>query len=150
MKNQTYRSIALAVWCMVFVRAVHATTVAEFLGPYDSDLTGWALVFSLLGGGIRTILSWQGNSCAVRSLAREAAWDALKASVAGMAAFFLIQALRGSGWAIPVEMRVGLILLAGWHRLSALGWMQKFIIERINAYSGKQDSKPLDPPKETP
>lgn len=150
MKTQILRNTALSVWCILFAKAVHATTVAEFLGPYDADLTMWALVFSLLGGGIRTILSWQGSSIAVKALAKEAAWDALKASVAGMAAFFLIQALRGAGWAIPVEMRVGLILLAGWHRLSALVWMQKFVTDRINAVAVKQDAKPLDPPKDTP
>lgn len=144
MKALTVRNAALAAWCFAFLHTVKATTLSEFMGPYDPDLKFWALSFSLLGGSIRSIMSWQGDSRAVKEIAREFAWNLFHASVAGMAAFILVQGLRGSGYAIASEVRVGSILLAGWHGKTALTWMIDFVKDRINAHAGKQDAKPLD------
>lgn len=141
MTIQTLRGVALAVWCFFFMRAVHGTTLAEFMGPYEPDLKYWALTFALLGGTLRSIRSWEGDERAVRTIAREFAWNLFHSAVSGFFAFILVQALRGSGWAIPQEVRVGCIMLAGWHGKTAIDWMWDFIKARIGAYASKQDGK---------
>jgi len=145
MKRNTVRGFAFFVWCFAFGHAVQASTLADFMGSYDPDLKFWALTFALLGGSIKSIMSWQGDTRAVRVVAGEFAWNLFHASVAGMAAFMLIQGLRGSGYAIASEVRVGCILLAGWHGKSALTWMVDFIKDRLTAHAVKHDAKPLDP-----
>jgi len=144
MKRNKLRSFAFAVWCLAFAHAVQATTMADFMGAYDPDLKYWALTFSLLGGSIKSIMSWEGDKRAVRQQASEFSWNLFHSAVAGMAAFMLIQGLRGSGYAIASEVRVGCILLAGWHGKSALTWMIDFIKNRLTAHAAKHDAKPLD------
>lgn len=127
MSRAVFITVLVALWAMVFSHTVRAATLAEFMGGYDGQLLQWAAVTSLLGGGLRTIFSLQSDIRIVREISIEASWDALKALVAGLLAFILIQALRSSGWAIPSEVRFAAVLVAGWSRLATLDLLRDWL-----------------------
>jgi hypothetical protein len=124
MSKDKFTILLLTFWSLLFAKTVKAATLSEFMGGYDGQLLQWAAATALLGGLLRTILSLQSDTRVVRHIAVEAAWDALKALVAGMLAFVLIQALRGAGYAVPSEVRFAAILVAGVARMSAIDWMR--------------------------
>lgn len=124
MNKDKYTLLLLSIWSLVFAQTVKAATLSEFMGGYDNQLLQWAAATALLGGLLRTILSLQSDVRVVKHIAIEAAWDALKALVAGLLVFLLIQALRGAGYAIPSEVRFAAILVAGVARMSAVDWLR--------------------------
>ena len=134
----------MTLWALMFVHAVRAATLNEFMGGYDQLLFQWAAASCLLGGGIRTILSLESDHRAVRDIASTAMWDALKSLVAGMLAFVAIQALRSSGLMIPSEVRFTAVLVAGWCRMAAFDWMLNAGREWLEARKAQVVNKPLD------
>lgn len=140
----------LFVWCLVVARAVQATTLADFVGPYEGQLLSWAAITALLGGMIRTILSLESDQRVIRDIAREAAWDAFKSLIAGMIAFFLIQALRSSGWQIPAEVRFAAVMAAGWQRIAAIDWIKSAVLGWLDARKGQVIETPMNQPKDAP
>jgi len=123
----------LFLWSVLVAKTVQATTLAQFVGPYETQLLQWAALTALLGGMIRTILSLESDKRVVHDIAREAAWDAFKSLIAGMLAFFLIQALRSSGWVIPAEVRFAAVMAAGWQRIAAVDWMRGAALAWLDA-----------------
>lgn len=146
MTRNGWTALALFVWCLVVVKTVQATTLGEFVGPYEGQLLQWAAITALLGGMIRTILSLESDKRVIRDIAREAAWDAFKSLIAGMLAFFLIQALRSSGWQIPSEVRFAAVMAAGWQRIAAVDWIKGAVLGWLDA----RKAQVIDKPKETP
>ena len=140
----------LFAWCLVVVKTVQATTLGEFVGPYEGQLLCWAAITALLGGVIRTILSLESDKRVIRDIAREAAWDAFKSLIAGMLAFFLIQALRSSGWQIPSEVRFAAVMAAGWQRIAAVDLIKGAVLGWLDARKVQVIDKPAQGPKETP
>lgn len=140
----------LFAWCLVVVKTVQATTLGEFVGPYEGQLLSWAAITALLGGVIRTILSLESDKRVIRDIAREAAWDAFKSLIAGMLAFFLIQALRSSGWQIPSEVRFAAVMAAGWQRIAAVDLIKGAVLGWLDARKVQVIDKPAQEPKETP
>lgn len=126
MKRVPLTLLLVFAWSLCFANVVKAATVQEFMGGYDPELLKWAAITSLLGGFLRTIFSLQSDARVVRQIAPEAAWDAGKALVAGMAAFILIQALRSWGYAIPSEVRFAAVLAAGVTREALLIFLRDF------------------------
>ncbi len=149
MKPEKFVVIALAVWALCFAHVIRAATLLEFMGPYDSSLLKWAALIALLGGVLRTIFSLQGKRI-VWALLPEAAWDAGKAVIAGVAVFWLIQALRSYGWPVPTEVRFGAVLVAGILRFTALFWLRDAGKEWLEARKAQIVNKPVNEPKETP
>lgn len=140
----------LFVWCLVVVKTVQATTLGDFVGPYEGQLLAWAAVTALLGGMIRTILSLESDKRVIKDIAREAVWDAFKSLTAGMVAFFLIQALRSSGWQIPAEVRFAAVMAAGWQRIAAVDWIKGAVLGWLDARKGQVTDTPMNQPKDTP
>ena len=140
----------LFVWCLMVAKAVQAATLADFVGTYEGQLLQWAALTALLGGIIRTILSLESDKRVIRDIAREAAWDAFKSLIAGMIAFFLIQALRSSGWQIPSEVRFAAVMAAGWQRIAAIDWMRGAVQGWLDARKVQVIDKPILEPKDAP
>lgn len=142
MKHREASTTALIfIWALLFTGLVRAATVSEFMGAYDGNLIFFAAGFSLLGGFIRTIISLQNDSRIVRDKVVEAAWDAAKALIAGMVAFFLIQALRSSGYSVPSEVRFGAVVAAGWSRMAMVDWLAGFVKKWAETKSGQINDK---------
>ena len=129
------------IWALMFSQLVRAATVSEFMGAYDGNLIFFAAGFSLLGGFIRTIISLQNDSRIVRDKAVEAAWDAAKALIAGMVMFFLIQALRSSGYPVPSEVRFGAVVAAGWSRMASVDWLASLVKRWAETKAGQINEK---------
>lgn len=123
----------LFLWTFLFVKTVKAATLAEFMGDYDSQLLQWAAATALLGGMVRTILSLESDKRVITDVLKTAGWDAVKALISGMIAFFVIQALRSAGLAVPSEIRFTAVLAAGWSRIAALDWILGTGLDWLNA-----------------
>lgn len=138
------------VWCFLVAKTAQATTLGEFLGPYDAQLIQWAALTALLGGMIRTILSLESDKRVIRDIAREAAWDAFKSLIAGMAAFALIQAMRSYGWQVPSEVRFAAVMAAGWQRIAAIDWMRGAVVGWLDSRKVQVMAAPIDQTKDMP
>ena len=151
MKHKNMTVFLSLAWVMTFAQMVRAVTLQEFMGPYDQDLVLWAAAFSLIGGVGRTIFSLQLRPI-VWALLPEALWDAAKAVVTGLCVFFVIQALRASGWMIPTEVRFGAVVAAGALRFTALFWLRDASRDWLEARKAQIVARPLDlaPPKDAP
>ena len=123
MKREAFTTVLVFVWTLMFTHLVRAATLAEFMGPYDPDLLFWAAGLSVIGGWLRTIMSLQGDDRVIVEKLQESLWDTLKALVAGLFTFFIIQAIRSSGYAVPNEVRFGAVVAAGWSRMAAVHWI---------------------------
>ena len=150
MKREATTTALVFVWALLFTQLVKAATVAEFMGAYDNNLIYYAAGFALLGGLIRTIMSLQNDSRIVREKLAEAAWDSAKALIAGMFVFFLIQALRSAGYLVPVEVRFGAVVAAGWARMASVDWLVGMVKDYAAAKSKQLADAPIDKPKEKP
>ena len=135
------------MWAILFFKTVQAATLGDFMGTYDNQLLQWAAATALLGGLIRTILSLESDKRIITDILKTALWDAGKALIAGMLTFFVIQAIRSSGVAIPSEIRYVVVLAAGWSRIAALDWIFNSGLEWLNARKAQIVNKPAD---ETP
>jgi len=140
----------LFMWCVLVAKSVQATTLGDFIGPYEAQLFAWAAITALLGGMIRTILSLESDKRVVREIAREAAWDAFKSLTAGMLAFLFIQALRSSGWQIPAEVRFAAVMAAGWQRIAAVDWIKGAVAEWLDARKAQVINSPSKSKKDIP
>lgn len=140
----------LFVWCLIVARTVQATTLGDFVGPYEAQLFSWAAITALLGGMIRTILSLESDKRVIRDIAREAVWDAFKSLTAGMIAFILIQALRASGWQIPAEVRFAAVMAAGWQRIAAVDWIKGAVLGWLDARKTQLADTPASQTKDAP
>lgn len=119
----------LFIWAFVVAKTVKATTIGQFIGPYEEELLVWATITAFLGGAVRTILSLESDKRPVMEIFKQALWDSLKSLISGLSAFFLVQALRSSGWTVSAEVRFASIMVAGWQRLSAFIWMKEIIYQ---------------------
>lgn len=142
MKREATTTALVFLWALMFSQLVKAVTMNEFVGNYDGNLVIFAAGFSFLGGFIRTILNLQSDNRIVRDKVVEAGWDAGKALVAGMVAFFLIQAIRSSGYAVPSEVRFGAIVAAGWSRMAMIDWLASLIKQWVESKVNKENDKP--------
>lgn len=149
MKHEKLTVFLFTLWALTFAKLVRAVTLQEFMGPYDQDLVLWAGAFALIGGLGRTIFSLQSRQI-VWTLLPEALWDAAKAVVTGLCVFFLIQALRASGWMVPTEVRFGAVVAAGALRFTALFWLSDAAREWLDARRSQFVATPLLPPKDPP
>ena len=139
--------VLLTIWAVLFAHTVKAATLSEFMGVYDWESLEWAGAIALLGGSLRTIFSLQSDRRIVREIAREAAWDALKALAAGLLAFIALEAIRAAGFPVPSEVKFGAILAAGIMRMSAVDWMRDAAFEWLDARKKQFVGKD---PKDTP
>ena len=143
----------LALWALVFAHTVKAATLAEFMAGYDYQSLRWAAGLALLGGALRTIISLQSDTRIVRVIAKEAAWDAFFALLAGLAAFVGLEAIRSLSFAVPSEVRFTAVLVAGIFRLDALKWMKVQGKQWAEGWIAKVSAKTLNeptPPKDAP
>ena len=127
MSRSFFVGLLAAGWMAVFAHTVRAATLSEFMGTYDSQLLQWAAVTAVLSGSLRTIFSLQSDTRIVREISVEAAWDAMKALTAGLLAFIFVEALRSTGWAVPIEIRFTAVLVAGWSRLATIDWFRDWL-----------------------
>ena len=123
MKRDLPITFLLCVWLMLISKLAQAATLTEFMGPYDPQLVFWAAGLSVVGGWSRTIMSLQGDDRIIIEKFEESMWDTLKALVAGLFTFFVIQAIRSTGYLIPNEVRFGAIVAAGWSRMASVYWI---------------------------
>jgi len=137
-------TMLMVLWALLFYKTVQAATLSEFMGGYDHALLQWAAATALLGGVIRTILSLESDKRVVRDILSTAAWDAIKALIAGMLAFVIVQAVRSAGLAVPAEIRFTAVLVAGWSRIAAIDWILNAGLEWINARKTQLVNKPAD------
>ena len=144
MNREAITTPLIFIWALLFTQLVKAATVAEFMGAYDRDLIYFAAGSSVLGGWIRTILSLQGDTRIVWQILPEALWDTAKALIAGMAAFFMIQALRASGYLVPSEVRFGAVVAAGWSRMAAVDWIVNLVKDWVSAKAKQLGEAPIN------
>lgn len=130
-------TMLMGLWALCFAKVVRAATLSEFMGGYDAQLLQWAAATAVLGGMIRTILSLESDKRVIKDILKTAAGDAFKALVAGLFMFICVQALRSWGMAIPSEVRFTAVLVAGWHRVAALVWLFKSLLEVVEALKAK-------------
>lgn len=147
MKREGLTATLIFIWALLFTTLVKAVTIKEFMGGYDENLIYFAAGFTLLGGMIRTIMSLQNDERIVREKAKEAAWDAGKALIAGMTVFFLIQILRSFGYFVPNEARFGAVVAAGWSRMAAVDWLVGLAKNWVGTKAQQISDKPLDKDK---
>lgn len=151
MKREAVTTLLIFVWTLMFTQLVRASSVAQFVGPYDPELIYFAAGSAVMGGWIRTILSLQNDSRVVKDKLSEAAWDTGKALVAGMTAFFIVQALRSSGYMIPIEVRFGAVVAAGWSRMASVDWLATLAKGWVDAKFKQLGDAPIDKtPKDKP
>ena len=143
MKRETVTTALIFCWSLAFAHIVRAATLSEFIGTYDKELIFFAAAAAVLGGWIRTILSLQSDARVVRQIFAEAAWDTIKALLAGMFVFGLIQALRAAGYAIPSEVRFGAVVVAGWSRWAAVEWLTGLAKNYVAAKAVQASDAPL-------
>jgi hypothetical protein len=155
--------IAFYTWCVSFylawphaVYAVDSGSFASDVRGYDVESLMWAVIMSLLGGGLRTIFTLATDDKLVLSFGRETVKDGIVATIAGMLAYIVMEALR-SFKALPIssEIRFAVIVFAGWSRMSFFGWLNRLgtkvtdsVNERISttiAGGGGTIKKPDDP-----
>lgn len=149
-QHKTLVVVLLFLWAVGFTAVIRASTLEEFMGPYDQSLLKWAAITALLGGVLRTIFSLQSDARVIREIAPEALWDAGKALAAGLLVFWAIQALRSYGWPVPTEVRFGAVLVAGILRFTAVFWLRDFGKEWLDARKAQFVNKPVNEPKDTP
>lgn len=149
MKREALTTALIFIWALLFTHLVRAATIAEFVGPYDPSLIYWAAGFSVLGGLLRTILSLQGDGRVIVEKAKEWVWNIVNGFIAGMVAFFGVQAMRSMGYAVPIELRFGAVVAAGWGGIAALVWMRETAktwvgskVPSIYANGSKPEDKP--------
>lgn len=147
MKREGLTATLIFIWALLFSQLVKAATLQEFIGAYDESLVFFAAGFSLMGGFIRTIMSLQNDDRIVMDKVTEAGWDAMKALIAGMFAFFIIQALRGSGYLVPSEVRFGAVVAAGWSRMAAVDWFVGLIKNWVEKKADQVTQEPLNKDK---
>ena len=123
MKREALTTTLVFFWTLLFTHLVQAATLTEFMGPYDPQLVFWAAGLSVVGGWSRTIMSLQDDDRIIIEKFEESMWDTLKALVAGLFTFFVIQAIRSTGYLIPNEVRFGAIVAAGWSRMASVYWI---------------------------
>ncbi len=151
MNREAITTALIFVWTLLFTQLVRAATIAEFVGAYDYTLIYFAAGSAVLGGWIRTILSLQNDKRVVLDVLHEALWDTAKALIAGMTAFFMIQALRSSGYLIPSEVRFGAVVAAGWSRMAAVDWLVGLAKDFVSAKAKQLGDSPIDQkPKDKP
>lgn len=152
MKHTKLTFWALVLWSIVFMKAVQAATLAEFMGGYDWQSMQWAAGLALLGGVLRTIASLQSEDRIVKVWAKEAAWDAFFALIAGVLAYVLLEALRSMAFAISSEVRFAAMVIAGIGRKDTVNWLLKAVKDWAEARKAQAIAKPLTetPPKDTP
>lgn len=124
MKREALTTSLIFMWALLFTHLVRAATLAEFVGPYDPSLIYWAAGFSVLGGLLRTIMSLQGDGRVIVEKAKEWMWNTVNGLIAGMVAFFVIQAIRSTGYLVPIELRFGGVVAAGWGGKAAIVLMR--------------------------
>lgn len=144
MRHDRLVTLLIAIWAVFLAQAVRAATLSEFMGGNDWQSLQWAAGLSLLGGSLRTILSLQSRPI-VWNIASEASWDAVKALVAGMLTFVVIEAVRSLGGAVPTEARFLAVLVAGIFRMDSIYWMRDAGKEWLD--SKKRQLINQDPPK---
>ena len=149
MKHDRRVTCLIALWAIVFAQTVRAATLSEFMGGNDWQSLQWAAGLALLGGALRTILSLQSREI-VWSIAGEAAWDALKALLAGALTFLTIEAVRSSGWAVPSEVRFLAVLTAGIFRMDSIYWLRDAGKDWLDARRAQLVGKNFNEPKDTP
>lgn len=137
MNREVTSTTLIFLWAVLFSQCVKAATISDFMGTYDQDLILFAAGSSILGGWIRTIMSLQEDKRIVWQILPEAVWDTAKALIAGMFAFFLIQALRSSGYVVPSEVRFGAVVAAGWSRMAAVDWIVNLLKIWVEARSSQ-------------
>lgn len=149
MKREATTTTLIFIWALFFTHLVRAATLAEFMGPYDPNLIVWAAGLSVAGGWVRTIMSLQGDDRIIMEKLKESLWDTLKALIAGLFVFFVIQAIRSAGYAVPNEVRFGAVVAAGWSRMAAVYWIRDLIkswVEKQNPSIYVGGKKPEDKP----
>jgi vacuolar-type H+-ATPase subunit I/STV1 len=149
MRHERITLVLLALWAMGFSHVVKAATLQEFMGPYDASLLYWAAVTAFMGGVLRSIFGLQSQTIDRRTLS-EAAWDAGRSLVAGLFAFWIIQALRSYDYAVPNEIRFGAVLVAGILRFTWLGWMADAGLAWANARKEQIINRPMPDNKDAP
>lgn len=152
MKHTSRTIFLLAIWTLTFVHTVKAATLAEFMGGYDWQSLKWAAGLAVLGGVLRTIASLQSEDRVVAIWAKEAAWDAFYALIAGAFAFIVLEALRSLSWAIPSEVRFTALVVAGIGRKDTVKWLLDAAKGWADARKAQITAKPLPDttPKDTP
>ena len=150
MKHERVTLLLLALWAVGFSQVVRAATLQEFMGPYESSLLYWAASSAVIGGVLRTIFGLQRKETIDRRTLYEAIWDAGKSLVAGLVAFWLVQAFRSAGYSVPNEIRFGAVILAGVLRFTWLAWLAAAGLAWANARKEQLVNQPLPPPKDTP
>ena len=148
MNRSGLTTLLIFIWAILFTHLVRAATMADFMGPYDPDLTMWAAGFSALGGLLRTIISLQSDKRAVMDKFKEGGWDLFKGLISGMFAFFVIQAIRSYGHIVPNEVRFGAVVAAGWAGLSFVYWARDLFTSWVASKVPSiyvNGSKPKDP-----
>lgn len=150
MKMTTRLYIVLFLWCMAFSKAVMAATSGtpaysfDFKN-WDYESLLWAAIAGMLGGALRTIYTLASTDKVVYRIVREAWKDLIVSFITGGAAYVLIIAVSSkSPDLITREIRMALIVAAGWAPKFAAGWVERLVAARLT--KAERDTSGGQPP----
>jgi hypothetical protein len=127
-RRALFETLALAAVLVAIPLVVIAaeSSFANDIAEYDLHSLLWAMVMSLLGGALRTIFTLATDNRVVRSFWVETVKDSVVAIIAGILAYVVLEAFKAFK-VLPVagDVRLAIILFAGWSRMSFFGWLNR-------------------------
>lgn len=138
MTNSKLAQRLLPIWFLCYTGLTWAASFAQDVRTFDLESLMWSAAAGVLGGALRTILSMASDQRAVYDIFRESRKDLVVALIAGMAAYIAVQAANSvmTTWldmsAIPRDLRVLIIVGAGWSRMSFFGKLDRLTSAALN------------------
>jgi hypothetical protein len=132
--------------------AMAAPSFAQDMKTLDVESVVWAGAAGMLGGALRTILTLASTRSAVYNIAQEAFKDMVVALLAGLAAYVVVQgtgAVMTTYWSmspIPRDLRLLVIIGAGWTRLGFFGRLDRLTKSAISRVERQINGGQEQPP----
>lgn len=129
----------IPLWLLCYAGLAMATpSFAQDIRTLDFESIMWAGAAGVLGGALRTILTLASERKAVYNIPLEALKDLIVALIAGLVAYIALQGVGSvmtTYWTIspiPKDLRLLIIVGAGWARMGFFGRLDRLTQAAIN------------------
>lgn len=137
MKRKSLVSTLLVLWFAVAVGVQAASFTDEVMG-WDYESLMWGAVAGLIGGALRTIFGLASETRPVFSVLLEARRDMVISLLAGGLAYMLLIAVQSKyPDLVTREIRMLVIMGAGWARLSFFKRVQQLLSSKLDDVNQK-------------
>lgn len=139
MKHAKLVNRLIPIWFLCYAGlSWAASSFAQDVRGYDWESLLWSGAAGLLGGAFRTILTLAGDGRVVLDILKESWKDAIVALIAGLAAYVVIQGVNSTHYFdIPRDLRMLIIVGAGWTRMGFFGRLDRLTTSAVNAVDKK-------------